>query len=118
MMDPFVRKLLERLHAEGQPLTRNRHFHTFETPEGKQALKISRRLKSLQRDVLASRAAGNPPRVTEHAGKDRDAEISIEISLATQRGRRTCRLTPEEFALLLLLPEMNGVLPSRSLHRY
>ena len=48
-MDPFVQRLILRLHHPSQPLSRNRHFATFDTPEGRAALRISRRLKSLQK---------------------------------------------------------------------
>ena len=41
-MDPFVRRLVERLQDPEQPLSRNRHFHTFDSPEGRTALRVFR----------------------------------------------------------------------------
>ena len=46
-MDAFVRRLVERLLEPSEPLSRNRHFHTFETPEGRRALKLARRLRGI-----------------------------------------------------------------------
>ena len=66
-MDPFVRRLVQRLHDPKRPLSRNRHFHTFATPEGQRALRTSRRLRSLQRDILACQASGRPATIRRHA---------------------------------------------------
>ena len=68
-MDPFVRKLVLRLFDEGAPLSRNRHFHTFDSPEGKQAMRISRRLRALQLDIAKCKQAGGESRVV--ATRDR-----------------------------------------------
>ncbi|MFZ5440800.1 MAG: hypothetical protein ACOZQL_12390 [Myxococcota bacterium] len=100
-MDPFVRKLVERLFDEGSPLSRNRHFHTFESEEGKRALRISRRLKALQRDISECRAAGNEPRVT-HSSSD-EGEVKVEIVLEHLKSKRTTTLDEAEYELLLRL---------------
>ena len=44
---------MERLHDPARPLSRNRHFQTFDTPEGRMALKVYRRLNSIHKDILA-----------------------------------------------------------------
>jgi hypothetical protein len=101
-MDPFIRRLIERLHDPATPLSRNRHFHTFDTPEGRRAIKTSRRLKSLQRDLLALAKEGRRARVTRSGGKQ--GEARIEIQMERVKGRRTTVLEPDEFALLEKLP--------------
>jgi hypothetical protein len=101
-MDPFVRRLIERLHEPSGPLSRNRHFHTFETPEGRLALKTSRRLKSLQRDILACRREGRPARVSPSVNGR--GERRLELLMERIRGKRTALLEPEELELLLQLP--------------
>ncbi len=101
-MDPFVRRLIERLHDPSAPLSRNRHFHTFETPEGRRALKTSRRLKSLQRDILACQREGRAARVTPI--RDTKGERRLELSMERVKGRRTAVLEKDEFELLAQLP--------------
>lgn len=101
-MDPFVRRLVERMLDPKRPLSRNRHFHTFATPEGKAALKASRRLRSLQADILACRAEGHPAkflRVQLEEGEHR-----VELLMERIGGRRTSILEADEFALLVGLP--------------
>ncbi|MCI0571656.1 MAG: hypothetical protein L0Y66_12965 [Myxococcaceae bacterium] len=103
-MDPFVRQLVQRLNHPARPLSRNRHFHTFETPEGRAALRTSRRLRSLQRDILAChREAG-----TAHVAHTLDdgGQMRIELSLTRLRGRRVTHLSLAEWELLL---ELAGV---------
>lgn len=107
-MDPFVRRLVQRMLDPARPLTRNRHFHTFSTPEGKQALKASRRLQSLQRDILACRAEGHPARFVRV--EEEEGELRIHLHLERVGGRRTSVLTDDEFELLLDLPGIRPVL--------
>lgn len=94
-MDPFVRKLVERLFDEGAPLSRNRHFHTFESEEGKRALRVSKRLTALARDIKASRAVGREPSITRAGG-----EVKIEVVLDQVKSKRQTTLEPAEFELL------------------
>lgn len=103
-MDPFVRRLILRLNDPSRPLSRNRHFHTLATPEGKLALRASRKLRSLQRDILACHQEGRTPQLlrrVEAGGRHR-----IELVLERIRGRRVSVL---EDAELELLREMPGV---------
>ncbi len=102
-MDAFVRKLVRRLNDESRPLSRNRHFHTFDNDEGKKALRISRRLQSLRRDILACRAAGETVRATAQPGAK---ETKVEILIERLKGKRTALLSDAEFSLLLELPGM------------
>ncbi len=106
-MDPFVRRLIQRLHDPSQPLSRNRHFHTFETPEGRCALKTSRRLKALQREILACRAQGGAVHV--HPGEG-DGESRIELWFHWLRGHSVFRLADAELELLSELPGVREAL--------
>ncbi len=111
-MDPFVRRLVQRMLDESRPLSRNRHFHTFSTPEGKLALRTTRRLRSLQADILACGSEGQPARFVRHDVED--GEHRVELRLERLSGRRTSRLLPAEFELLLELPGVRPVLEGAS----
>lgn len=101
-MQAFVYRLVERLVDDGPPLSRNRHFHTFDSPEGKQALRIARRLRSVARDLHEATA---PYHLQE---EERGARrIRLEIPLHT--GTRTTWLTDKEWRLLQRMHD-----PSRS----
>lgn len=102
-MDPFVRRLVRRLNDPGQPLSRNRHFHTFETPEGRQALRLHRRLRALQRQVLACRAEGGEVRLGSVGS---GSTTRLELSMERLSGRLVSFLKPGELELLL---ELEGV---------
>lgn len=113
-MRAFTRRLVERLRgagcAEGEPgpLSRNRHFHTFETAEGRRALRIARRLRSLERDLVAQAAAGLRPRVTRVP--DGEGVVSVEVEYRNLHGRRTAYLTAEEFEMLLANVAVRAIL--------
>ncbi len=105
-MDPYVRRLVQRLLEPSAPLSRNRHFHTFDTPEGRSALRMTRRLRSLRKDILACVAEGRPA----HFVRQEDAEGShrIELRMERVRGRRVCVLPTAEFELLRELPGVSA----------
>jgi len=107
-MDPFVQRLVQRLLDPARPLSRNRHFHTFDTPEGRSALKLSRRLRSLQKDLLACRTEGGAPRVSRSEGPG--GERRIELHLERVQGRRVSLLLDAEFELLRELPGVREAL--------
>ena len=107
MMDSIVRPLVERLLEPTRPLSRNRHFHTFETPEGKRALTLARRLRGLARDVRRGLERGVPPQVREEGT---DGDLRVELRFDDLAGRRTAFLTGEEYSLLLRLPGMADAL--------
>ncbi|MGV3619971.1 MAG: hypothetical protein ACO1OB_04090 [Archangium sp.] len=96
-MDPFVKKLVLRLFDEGAPLSRNRHFHTFETDEGKRALRISKRLKALQADIAKCRKEGGESQVL--TARDGD-EVKVQISLKALKSTRQTTLDEAEYELL------------------
>jgi len=106
-MDPFVQRLIRRLHHPSQPLSRNRHFATFDTPEGRAALRISRRLRSLQKDILQCRGEGGQVRFARQedpSAGGKEGEHRIELTLQRLRGRRVSMLAADEFELLRELP--------------
>ena len=101
-MDPFIQRLIQRLLDPARPLSRNRHFHTFETPEGRQALRTSRRLRSLQQDILACRAEGGAARCVP--AQDAEGQLQVELQLERVKGRRVSVLPQAEWELLNGLP--------------
>jgi len=106
-MDSFVRRLVERLLEPSLPLSRNRHFHTFETPEGRRALTLARRLRGLARDVRRCLERGVRPEVREDGT---GGDLRVELRFDDVAGRRTAYLTGEEYALLLRVPGMSDAL--------
>jgi len=117
-MRAFTRRLVEMMvraqrgngegEGEEQSLTRNRNFHTFETAEGRRALRVSRHLKSVERDLLAQLAQGNTPRVTWH--RNEGQIVSVELEYRAVKGRRRAYLTREEFEILLGNKMLQGIL--------
>jgi hypothetical protein len=101
-MDRFVRRLVERLLSEGRPLSRNRHFHTFDTPEGRTALRMARRLRALQRDVTRCLEAGGV--VSLHTGPGHGPARELELCIAQKVGTHRAFLSKEELELLRELP--------------
>lgn len=107
-MDPFVRRLVRRLNDPTRPLSRNRHFHTFETPEGKQALKVSRRLRALGRQIVACHAEGGGVRL--HKAVDANGESRVELRLDRISGHCMAMLRDAELELLTELPGVAAAL--------
>ena len=97
-MHSFVYRLVERLTDDGPRLSRNRHFHTFVTPEGKKALRIARHLRSVAQDIAAARRAPRYERVADR--------IRVEIAVAS--GVRTAWLESDEFEILLRMPAVRA----------
>ncbi|MBK7863334.1 MAG: hypothetical protein IPJ65_32990 [Archangiaceae bacterium] len=96
-MDPFVRRLVQRMSDPARPLSRNKHFHTFESPEGRAALKIFKRLTALKRDMHDCQKFGGSCSVQKH---EADGKVRVEITLERIRSRRTVTLEPVELELL------------------
>jgi hypothetical protein len=94
-MRDFLYRLVERLHDEARPLSRNQHFHVF-AGNGKQALRIDRHLRDLEAQLSRMQARGERPRVRPLPGGGtqlvlRDPKVSVV---------RTATLSPEETAIL------------------
>ena len=98
-MASFLHRLLERLRDD-RGFSRNRHFLTLSSPEGKRALRIHRHLRSLEREL--SREGVN-------ATVTREAE-RIRLTLRGRRLERTAWLTRAEFRVLCGNPEVRRVL--------
>jgi hypothetical protein len=107
-MDPFVRRLIQRLHDPAKPLSRNRHFHTFDNADGRYALKTSRRLMALQRDILACQREGKAARFVRLT--DEEGTCRIELRLERIKGSRVSMLKDTEFELLTELPGVKDAL--------
>ena len=99
----FVYRLVERLTCDGPRLSRNRHFHTFVTPEGRKALRIARHLRSVARDI---EGASGPTRLAREAGR-----VRVEIPVAD--GVRTAWLDDEAFDLLRQMSAVRGALDEK-----
>lgn len=99
-MHAFVYRLVERMTGEGPPLSRNRHFHTFLTPEGREALRIARHLRSVARDIAASAAR---PVVAREEGR-------IRVEIPVPAGIRTAWLEKDEYRLLSRMPAVRETL--------
>lgn len=97
-MQDYLKRLVVWINEGGQSLSRNRHFHTFATPLGRKALKLSRQLRALARDVVAQAAQGGTLRV-EELGEG--ASLRICLHLDRLKSRRTVYLSPAEWELLL-----------------
>jgi hypothetical protein len=108
-MDPFVRRLVERLLDASKPLSRNRHFHTFETPEGKRALRVWKRLLALQRDIELAREEGGSALVL-HQAVAATGEVTVKLELHHLKTTRTATLEGAEFDLLCQLPGVREAL--------
>ncbi len=100
----FVRRLVERLLHDDAPLTRNRHFHSLDNPEGREALLVARRLRSLAGDLRREGASGSV-----HAD---GADLIVAVEAPAIRSRRTVRLSVEEFEVLQALPGLRERLPT------
>lgn len=98
-MQSFVYRLVERLTGDGPALSRNRHFHVFGTPEGREALRIARHLRSVAEDIAATGRAPRCERV--------DDRMRIEVPV--HGGMRTAWLCAEEWELLRRMPSVRAV---------
>ena len=107
-MDRFVRRLVERLVAEGRPLSRNRHFHTFDTPEGRTALRTARRLRALERNIQRCTADGGTVSLQAYPGHG--AARAVELCIAQKVGTHRAYLSLEELELLRALPSLAPLL--------
>src|SRR5207244_12544037 len=61
-MRAFLYRLVQRLHEEARPLSRNKHFHAF-VGEARKALRIDRHLRDLEAHLEKLQARGERPRV-------------------------------------------------------
>jgi hypothetical protein len=115
-MDRFVKRLVERLISEGRPLSRNRHFHTFDSKEGRTALRMARRLRALSRDITRCLEAGGTVSLQVHTGHA--SSRALELCIAQKVGTHRAFLSKEELELLRGLPGLSEALgPAPSARR-
>ena len=98
-MREFLYKLVQRLHEEARPLSRNKHFHTF-AGDARRALRIDRHLRDLEEHLQALRDRGQRPRVRAMAG----GGVQLILPHPKLQVVRTATLTAEEAALLARHP--------------
>jgi hypothetical protein len=98
-MREFLYRLVQRLHDEARPLSRNKHFHAFEG-ESRRALRIDRHLRDLEVHLEKLRANGKRPRVRALPG----GGVQLVLPHPTLAVVRTATLSAEEAALLARHP--------------
>jgi hypothetical protein len=98
-MREFLYKLVRRLQESARPLSRNKHFHTFEG-ETRQALRIDRHLRDLVAHLQALLDAGERPRVRVLPG----GAVQLVLRHPTLAVVRTATLSEEEARLLARHP--------------
>ena len=97
-MEHFVERVVQRLRQE-PGFSRNRHFQTFSSPEGKRALRIHRHLRSIERDLTR----GSSATVDEETDR-------VRLTLRSKAGLRTAFLSRDEFRILCTSPIVRAAL--------
>jgi hypothetical protein len=99
-MREFFHRLLQRLHDEARPLSRNKHFHAFNDGEGRRALRADRHLRDLEEHLAELQRFGQRPRVRWlHGGA-----VQLVLSHPRLSVVRTATLSAEEAQLLARHP--------------
>ncbi len=104
-MRDFVYRVVGRMRAEGRPLSRNRHFHTFQYPETRRALRIDQRLRSLEADLLHRKGT-----IRVEAQWLPNGEVEVTVRIPGIRSVRVSRLAPEELELLMMQDDVRAAL--------
>ena len=99
-MREFFHRLLQRLHDEARPLSRNKHFHALSDGDGKRALRADRHLRDLEDHLEALRQHGERPRVRRLEG----GRVQLVLSHPRLALARTATLSEEEARLLARHP--------------
>jgi len=94
-MREFLYKLVQRLHEEARPLSRNKHFHAFEG-EARIALRIDRHLRDLEEHLQTLRDCGERPRVRNLPG----GGVQMVLRHPRLAVVRTATLSADEVRLL------------------
>ena len=97
-MNGFIERMVERLRQDGG-FSRNRHYQSLSSPEGRLALRIHRHLRSIERDLRGGWSAT----VTR-------ADERVCLTLRGRTGRRVAYLTPAEFRILRESPAVREML--------
>jgi hypothetical protein len=86
-MREFLYRLVQRLHDEARPLSRNKHFHTFADSGSQRALRIDRHLRDLEAQLARLLARGEKPRVRmlpgggAQVGVNGPSTLSVAVAL-------------------------------------
>ena len=99
-MREFLYRLVQRLHDEARPLSRNKHFHVFGDEESRRALRIDRHLRDLEVRLTELRERGEPPRVRHLP----DGSVQLVLRHREMGLVRTATLTAQEAHLLARHP--------------
>ena len=110
-MRSFVLRLVAQLIDDERPLSRNRHFDTFDDPAGRRALRLSRQLRALEKEILAAHQRDGGARCV---AEEREGAVIIRLEWASLAARRTSYLKPDEFRLLLGRPGVRAALQGAS----
>jgi hypothetical protein len=94
-----VHRLVARLFRAEQPPSRNRHFDAFADPVGWHALRSTRQLRSLARDIVEQGRRGQSVRVESLGGEGQGVRIALRFDRI--RAKRWTYLSQEEYELLL-----------------
>ena len=103
MVEAFVERVVRRLREE-PGFSRNRHFATFSSPEGRRALRIHRHLRSLERDLAGAHSVQLEP-LEREAGR-------VKLTLRSRFGLRTAFLTLAELRILWTSPLVRAAIPA------
>ena len=99
-MREFLYRLVQRLHDEARPLSRNKHFHAFTDPGSQRALRIDRHLRDLEERLAELRELGEPPRVKYLT----DGGVQLVLRHRDMAMVRTATLNAQEVRLLTRHP--------------
>lgn len=105
-MKPLTRVLVERLRSG--VMSRNRHFRFFHRPEGTEALRVHHYLRSVERDLLRYSRTGEVR--VQISRSHRTGPVTLRLEFPRLGARRTCTLSPAEYALLLSNPQVGPLL--------
>src|SRR5256885_16359559 len=95
-MREFFHRLLQRLHDEARPLSRNKHFHALSDSTGRRALRADRHLRDLEDHLSELQLHGERPRVRRLP----DGGVQIAFNHRRLALARTATLSAEEARLL------------------
>ncbi|MFT3836153.1 MAG: hypothetical protein QM723_04035 [Myxococcaceae bacterium] len=110
-----MRQLVARMHEPGAPLSRNKHFHTFDNALGREALAVSKRLKALSASLAQATSAPVVRKLESDEGDKKNKKVQVEIQFGGVRAKRTTVLDEGEFELLCELPGMRELLARQRL---
>ena len=76
-MREFLYRLVQRLHDEARPLSRNKHFHAFGDSDSRRALRIDRHLRDLEARLSELRLTAQ----NSYLGLERGRCLGVDFNL-------------------------------------